>query len=505
MRIELIVGIGSLLWVSQAALANQNPFLETDGRLLIEAESESATGQWSLESDIADFAGNGYHVWTGSNHFGSPSNNTDNHIQYHFRIANAGNYQLRWRSRITVGDEATEHNDSWVRFPSGQNIVGEHPINGWTKAYMGQIDVWSWDAYTVDGKANLIRQYFEAGDHVMEISGRSNGHAIDRIALYQYETENFSAAQFNVLSESSRAQDELIAHEQLAGTCHDNSLSLGSIVEASVSAQGNLVPARLIASGNGQFSFLQFDLSDVPESTVSASLVLVRSSEGDSANVSIYTASHSDWDAGSSVDDLPYPDVKIGQSVLSAGTNALQYIELDLSQLARQNQTLILSVDSSAADVEFVADNPQSGPRLQIGGAHDFCSQFNNGGVEVNEPEQPSNTDDQQEEQTNENPSGEPGSDNVDTDNTDSTDITDTPEQPQTNTGENENSGETETPFTPVSINTPGNESTDTEEPVAVQTRSRSGGALSLWVLLLLAIPALRFRSAPAAIRGASD
>ena len=188
--------------VSTSALAN-DVFQETNGIVVMEVESQATTGQWSEESSIGGFRGRGYYVWRGEQFF-NPADAGRGTIQYRFRINTPGNYEMRWRSYIAHGNLGSDYNDSWARFPTGSNINGQHGLNGWTKVFQGHLNTWSWDALTVDFVGENIRQFFGAGEHVMEISGRSFGHAIDRIALYRYEDMNFSPSQFDNLPESPR-------------------------------------------------------------------------------------------------------------------------------------------------------------------------------------------------------------------------------------------------------------------------------------------------------------
>ena len=176
-------------------------FVEEDGLLLFEAESQPATGDWELEQSIGGFSGSGYLRWDGPDAFavGSAGRGT---ITYRFRIQRAGNYELRWRSRIARGNNNTEHNDSWVRFPTGRNVNGEQALSGWTKVFMNRLGEWSWRSSTVDNVGRPVRQFFAAGDHTIQISGRSNGHAIDRIALYDYSDSSISTSRFDSLSSS---------------------------------------------------------------------------------------------------------------------------------------------------------------------------------------------------------------------------------------------------------------------------------------------------------------
>lgn len=194
--------LASLFLFAPPVLAN-NVFQESGGIVVMEVESEGTTAQWSRESDIGGFRGQGYYVWRGEQFF-NPASAGRGTITYRFRINTPGNYEMRWRSYIAHGNLGSDHNDSWARFPSGRNIPGQHGLNGWTKVYQGHLNRWSWDALTVDFVGHKLRQYFSAGEHTMQISGRSFGHAIDRIALYRYEDMNFDPSRFDNLPQSSR-------------------------------------------------------------------------------------------------------------------------------------------------------------------------------------------------------------------------------------------------------------------------------------------------------------
>ena len=176
-------------------------FVAQDGIVMMEAESTAATGDWQTQTSFGGYSGSGYHIWTGSDSF-NVSTAGRGTLTYRFRIEQAGNYQMIWRSRIGRGDLASEHNDSWVRFPSGRNVSGEEAIDGWTKVFMNQKNRWFWGSFTVDFVGRPIRQYFSAGEHTMQISGRSSGHAIDRIALFAYNDVSFSESRFDSLGQS---------------------------------------------------------------------------------------------------------------------------------------------------------------------------------------------------------------------------------------------------------------------------------------------------------------
>lgn len=177
-------------------------FLESGGIVIFEAESSGPEGDWELESSIGGFSGSGYLRWDGPDGF-AVSTAGRGETTYRFRIERAGNYELLWRSRITRGNNRTEHNDSWARFPTGSNIPGEQGLNGWTKVYMSTLNQWKWQSATVDNVGRRVRQFFSAGEHTFQISGRSNGHAIDRIALFDYSDNRINPANFDSLPQSN--------------------------------------------------------------------------------------------------------------------------------------------------------------------------------------------------------------------------------------------------------------------------------------------------------------
>lgn len=198
-RIFLFINCFAILALSSAHAAT---YLESGGKVVIEAESVAAKGSWSKESSIGGAKGSGYLIWKGPDLFSGANAGRDT-LSYTFRIQKAGNYELRWRSYIGHGNNVTESNDSWVRFPSGKNIPGQHALNGWTKAYQNSSKQWSWAAATVDHVGKPIKQYFSKGDHVIQISGRSFGHAIDRIVLFNYGELSFSQNAFDSFNVSS--------------------------------------------------------------------------------------------------------------------------------------------------------------------------------------------------------------------------------------------------------------------------------------------------------------
>ncbi|MEM8862428.1 MAG: putative collagen-binding domain-containing protein, partial [Chloroflexota bacterium] len=195
---------------------NDADYADDNGLIVIEMESGQITGDWDFGTSRSDYTGSGYYQWGGSNQYNNPGSGL---IEYKIRVETTGTYRFQWRSQIAVGSDSTEHNDSWLRFPDasefyglkGNHIVypadtGQSPTpngaskDGWFKVYISQLGEWGWQARTSDHDAHDIYVGFDQpGVYTMQISGRSTGHAIDRIVLYH---ENVSSSDATSLENS---------------------------------------------------------------------------------------------------------------------------------------------------------------------------------------------------------------------------------------------------------------------------------------------------------------
>lgn len=358
---------------ANTAFANTDPFVEHNGRLIVEIEEGAAQGAWSVENSIEGHTGDGYLVWDGTNNYARSEAPRGNPIQYNVRIENPGNYELRWRSRNTVGLDATEHNDSWVRFPSGGNIEGQHFLDGWTKAYMGQVAQWTWDAYTVDNDNKPIRQYFNAGDHLIEIAGRSNGHGLDRFALFRYEQEAFDVALFDALTASPKAsQTELASHAFAGNTCIGNTLSLAAesaVVFSDVSSYVGGDAISLVSPQ--QNALLRFDIPQLP--IVRAALKLANSQPN--AGLSAYLGSHSDWTTLTPVQELPYASLLLGTYNFENSQNQIQSLSLEENVAGSGQLTIVLRSDNELPHTIYGISSALE-PRLDISVSDTFCFSY---------------------------------------------------------------------------------------------------------------------------------
>lgn len=406
-------------------------YLEEKGYVQFEAEDASIPADWVLGTGINGFRGNGYLEWTGQNYF-SENNAGNGAIRYHFRIETAGNYELRWRSRIAKGDSNTESNDSWARFSTGSNVIGEEPLFGWTKVFMGEADVWSWSSRTVDQVSRPVRQFFTAGDHTVDISGRSNGHAIDRIALYRYPDMTFDSGLNGTLPLSLFIQEDgtiidpnptidptpVIVPEPVLServNVQLNTMNTDAMNVASCTANTLILPAtnsatlsnsnlaaiyntdELVILTEAQLVLLSFDLSLVPPFS-KADLSYTTGLNISNGAVDIYLGSHSDWPDDNNA-NTPNAIVKIATAQGGWDAQTRYKSEMNASLLPRELTTLILS-GQPGSDALELGKSPDgiATPKLIISGNNNFCSTWEASLMEQEqeqEPEpEPSNTTD---------------------------------------------------------------------------------------------------------------
>lgn len=199
--------------------SDSGAFQEQNGLLIIEAESESASGGWSKKTT------NGVTFYEAAgNHFG---NTNGGKINYRVSVSTPGVYRFQYKTNIVAGQSTTEHNDSWVKFPNNSDVhyftfkgglgseqEGINAVNnghsnlyypagsgrspdfgkenpgrdGYFKVYRSGGGGFKWNARTIDNNGFPIYVYFKkAGTYTMTLSERSAGHKVDRIALYKID------------------------------------------------------------------------------------------------------------------------------------------------------------------------------------------------------------------------------------------------------------------------------------------------------------------------------
>ena len=182
-------------------------YVEKDGLVRVDIVNPSLIDNgWATANTLEGFQGNGYIIWTGQNNFNTPGQGI---IKFSIQINTPGTFQFVWNSRIGIGDDRAEHNDSWLRIPTAADFYGEKAStgervyprgvnktpnpegsssNGWLKVYMKRVGEWFWRSTTNDNDPyNIFASFDKTGVYDIEISGRSNAHAIDQFVMFKID------------------------------------------------------------------------------------------------------------------------------------------------------------------------------------------------------------------------------------------------------------------------------------------------------------------------------
>jgi hypothetical protein len=194
-------------------------FVATNGIFIIEAESRPVREGWVYHADTTGHSGYGYLEWAMEGQGIDPGKGI---LKYAFEVAEAGNYQFLFRSRMSDPENRPETpdpdgNDVWARFTGGSDIEGEAPLgDNWQKiAIIGHPSGWVWNTNADQDKSHPftpVCRYFDKGIHLIEISGRSKGYLIDRIAIVSYKdkpVKDFSDPSLQILDSLYEKSEKL--------------------------------------------------------------------------------------------------------------------------------------------------------------------------------------------------------------------------------------------------------------------------------------------------------
>ena len=166
--------------------------------VIIEAEDLALTGAWRVKED-SDASGGKYIVWEGlsaSQNNGSPNNGDI--ISTKIDIPSAGTYAFKWRMRQPSGVESDKANDSWLYFPDATRFGPKGTNNSYgrfIKVYGNAQGDFRY-AGTADVNHNFSQvaiEFAQAGRYTMEIAGRSHGHQIDQMILFDQSLDVIDA------------------------------------------------------------------------------------------------------------------------------------------------------------------------------------------------------------------------------------------------------------------------------------------------------------------------
>ncbi len=205
--------------------AGTGAYQENNGLVVIEMENLTYGANWTEETTEPGYTGSGY-LFNSVDSFNTPGVGT---ISTQVEITTPGVYRFQWYNNIGIiapSVPSTEHNDAWLRFNDANDFYGAKNVDGsggivypkglgktpevegasadgWLKVYTNTLD-WSWSTKTSDNDAHWVFVEFDnAGTYTMEISSRSDGHLIDRVALHLV-SQNYDEAQLFAAAESTQ-------------------------------------------------------------------------------------------------------------------------------------------------------------------------------------------------------------------------------------------------------------------------------------------------------------
>jgi hypothetical protein len=168
--------------------------VEAEGRASVEIESVPATKGWAYIADGKGHSGLGYLDWLPP---GQGAKAGEGLLQYEFEVNKPGKYQVLLRSRIKDPTNRPDTldpdgNDIWLRVQGGQPVAGQTPLKSeWNKvAILGHPEGFTWNTNLDVEKSHPVSPvcvYLEKGRCSIELSGRSQGHGIDRLILLRFE------------------------------------------------------------------------------------------------------------------------------------------------------------------------------------------------------------------------------------------------------------------------------------------------------------------------------
>lgn len=174
---------------------------EVNGLVVIEAESAETLGKgWVARTDLPA-QGTAYLEYSGPD---EPTGVVDSTIStWKVRITNPGTYRFLIRSRNgTAATGPEQQNSSWLNIEAdefyGRKIGSEVLIDSqFVRITVHDTSGWSWVSNSEHGSMDslaLFARFNYSGIYTVSLAGRSTGHLVDRIALFQEGREDFIKA-----------------------------------------------------------------------------------------------------------------------------------------------------------------------------------------------------------------------------------------------------------------------------------------------------------------------
>lgn len=204
MRIFAFLGVTLVLGLSTClpAAVTQVPGVYQEKNGFVVMEMESAPYQdWKLETNLTGYTGTGYLAWRGPY---NPKPGTSNVLAYRFRIATAGDYQVKWHLYYSEV-EGAEHNDWYGRLTTAAGgAVDDNSGDGlWHKVTAGvkERHVWAFGANWGPSNSDKVTFPLVPGEYILWVAPRSTDKPVpgeivhlDRIAIYNNDVKGARSA-----------------------------------------------------------------------------------------------------------------------------------------------------------------------------------------------------------------------------------------------------------------------------------------------------------------------
>ncbi len=168
-----------LLTAIQSLTAADPVYVESNGLIVIEAERAFLMGDTSksgfeLRTELNGYSGEGYLFWNAGNRYSAPGSDI---LRYRLFIETPGRYELSMHVSSKGAAKHDLNNDCWLRMDDDK----------WYKTFQSSTEGWRWGGSFDHHAEGMPRAYYQlsAGEHVLHLTGRSQGFHIDRIHLYR--------------------------------------------------------------------------------------------------------------------------------------------------------------------------------------------------------------------------------------------------------------------------------------------------------------------------------
>ncbi len=160
---------------------------EACGVIAFEAESLDLAGGWRRVED-SGASGGSYITWEGLSREANNNQPADT-LSHEIQVSVPGTYRFTWAMRQPSGVESDKANDTWLNVPGADRFgpTSGGSYQGFIKVFGNSTGNFAYRA-TADvnhNKTDIAIVFGEAGTYTVQIAGRSHGHQIDRVVLYQ--------------------------------------------------------------------------------------------------------------------------------------------------------------------------------------------------------------------------------------------------------------------------------------------------------------------------------